>query len=149
MKNSIRILAACIGLSGASLAGAEPFTATRDVIAIMAGELFVGEAEGNLSGAGTLLIHSQRNPSLTCSGQFTSNTKTSGVGKLECSDGATATFKFERLSIFDGHGTGAYSRGPMSFSSSRSTRQKASPFLKLPEGKRLTHDGAELTMVDL
>lgn len=147
MKNAIRILAACIGLSSAAPAGAELVTATREVIAIMAGELFVGEAVGNLSGAGTLIIHSQRNPALTCRGQFTSNAKTGGTGQLACSDGATATFRFARLSILSGHGTGDFSRGSMSFAYGL-TREEASPFLMLPEGKRLQHNGTELAMVD-
>jgi hypothetical protein len=147
MTTSIRMLAMLIGLSGAAPASAGPFSATRDVIAIMAGDLYVGEAEGHLDGSGTLLIHSQRNPTLTCRGQFTSNDKTSGVGQLECSDGATATFKFQRLSILGGHGTGDYSRGSMSFAYGL-THEEASSFLKLPAGKRLSHNGTTLAMVD-
>jgi hypothetical protein len=67
-------LAVCIGLTGpATLAAAGLFSTTGIVIALLAGDLFVGEAEGHLSGAGTLAIHSQRNPDLTCLGRFTSS----------------------------------------------------------------------------
>jgi hypothetical protein len=60
-KILIAVLAACIGLAGsASLVGAELFSATGKVIAILADELFVGAAQGHLSGAGTLAIHSQK-----------------------------------------------------------------------------------------
>lgn len=43
----IKVLAVCIGLAGSTtLANAGLFSATRPVIAILAGDLFVGEAEG-------------------------------------------------------------------------------------------------------
>jgi len=147
MKTSIRILAACIGLAGAAPTGAGPFSATRDVIAIMAGDLFVGEAEGHIDGTGTLVIHSQRNPALTCRGRFGSTGKTGGAGQLECSDGATANFSFAHLDVFRGHGTGDHSRGQMSFAYGMA-HEEASPFLNIPEGKRLTRNGAELAMID-
>jgi hypothetical protein len=54
-KILITVLAACIGLAGSTtLAGARLFSATGMVIAILADGLFVGEAEGHLSGAGTV-----------------------------------------------------------------------------------------------
>jgi hypothetical protein len=147
MTIPIRILAAFIGLTCAAPASASPLSATRDVIAILAGELFVGEAEGHLDGSGTLVIHAQLNPALTCRGEFTSRDKTGGAGQLRCSDGAIATFNFARLSVFRGSGAGAHSRGPMSFSYGMDPEQ-ASPYLNLPEGKRLIHNGTELAMVD-
>jgi hypothetical protein len=147
MNTTSRILAALIGLTCAAPASADAFSATRVVIAIMAGELFLGEAEGHLDGSGTLALHSQRNPALTCRGQFTSIAMTSGSGQLECSDGATATFKFERLNLRGGHGTGSHSRGPMNFAYGMD-HEEASPYLDLPAGKRLMHNGTELAMVD-
>jgi len=143
----MRIFAACIGLAGAVPAGAGPFSATSPVIAIMAGELFVGEAEGHLDGSGTLAIHSQRNPALTCRGQFTSNSKKDGIGQLDCSDGATGTFQFQRLGMLHGHGTGAHTLGAMSFVYGM-THEEALPYLQIPEGKRLSHNGTKLAMVD-
>jgi hypothetical protein len=55
------------------------------VIAILAGDLFVGEAEGHLSGVGTLVIHSEKNPHLTCSGEFISSAALGGSGQMHCS----------------------------------------------------------------
>jgi hypothetical protein len=147
-KISITVLAACIGLaSSATLAGAELFSATRMVIAILADSLFVGEAEGHLSGAGTLAIHSQKNPDLTCLGQFTSSAALGGSGQMHCSDGTTATFHFQRLSVFRGHGAGSSSRGSMSFAYGL-TAEEAEPYLKLPRGKKLGHNGTALALVD-
>src|SRR5690242_4703986 len=92
---AILTLALCSASASAGL-----FSATGAVIAILGGELFVGEAEGHLSGAGTLAIHSQRNPALTCAGDFTSSAAEGGVGQLLCSDGTRATFRFTRMTIF-------------------------------------------------
>jgi len=148
-KMLITVLAACIGLAGtATAAGAGLFSATRMVIAIVADDLFVGDAEGHLSGAGTLAIRSQRNPAVSCLGQFTSDAALGGSGQMHCSDGATATFQFQRLSVFRGYGGGSFSRGPMSFAYGL-TVEEAGPYLKLPEGKKLTHNGTELELVDL
>ena len=145
----IKVLAVCIGLAGSTtLAGAGLFSATRMVIAIVADDLFVGEAEGHLSGAGTLAIHSQKNPALTCLGEFTSSAALGGTGQLRCSDGTTATFHFKRLSVFRGYGAGSFSRGAMSFAYGF-TADDAAPYLKLPEGKKLAHNGTELELVDL
>ena len=148
-KILITVLAACIGLAGpASLAHAGLFSATRTVIAILADDLYVGEAEGHLSGAGTLAIHSQKDPDLTCIGQFTSSAELGGSGQMQCSDGAIATFHFQRLTVFRGYGAGSFSRGSMSFAYGL-TAEEAGPYLKLPEGKKLRRSGMELTLVDL
>jgi hypothetical protein len=147
-KILIMVLAACIGLAGsATPAGAGLFSATGIVIAILADDLFVGEAEGHLSGAGTLAIHSQKDPDLTCLGQFTSSAALGGSGQMHCSDGTTATFHFQRLSILRGHGVGSFSRGAMSFSYGL-TAEEAGPYLEVPKGKKLTSNGKELTLVD-
>ena len=143
------VLAACLGLAGsATPASAGLLSATGAVIAIVAGELFVGEAVGHLSGAGTLAIHSQKDPRLTCRGQFTSSAELGGLGQMQCSDGATAAFSFKRLNIFRGYGVGSFSRGSMSFVYGLAA-EDASPYLTLPEGKRLRRNGTELTLVDL
>ena len=75
-------------VSPASAAGL--FSATGNVIAILDGELFVGEAEGHLNGAGTLSIRSQKNPALTCAGNFTSSAGV--VATYESSPGTARTF---------------------------------------------------------
>ena len=149
MKKALVAGIACIGLAGsAAPASAGLFSSTGAVIAIMAGELFTGTAEGHLDGAGTIAIRSQKNPALTCTGQFTSSAELGGAGKLRCSDGATATYKFQRLTIYRGHGVGRFSRGPMSFSYGLSA-EEAAPYLTLPKGKKLAGDGTELALVNL
>jgi hypothetical protein len=145
----ITVLAACIGLAGAaSAAGAGSFSATRNVIAILANDLFLGEAEGQLSGAGTFAIHSQKNPELTCIGQFTSSAQLGGSGEMHCSDGATATFEFQRLSVFRGYGTGTFTRGSMSFTYGLAA-EEAGRYLMLSEGRKLMYHGTELELIDL
>jgi hypothetical protein len=148
-KILIMVLAACIGLAGSvKLAGAGPLSATGPIIAILADELFVGEAEGHLSGAGTLAIHSQKTPDVTCLGQFTSSALLGGSGQMYCSDGTTATFHFKRLSVFRGYGVGSLSRGSMSFAYGL-TPEEAKPYLKLPKGKMLIYNGTKLELGDL
>jgi hypothetical protein len=138
----IVLLVTCIGLAGsATPVSGELLSAKGMVIAILAGDLFIGEAEGHLSGAGTLAIHSQKDPTLTCLGEFTSTAELGGLGELHCSDGTTATFHFQRLTMFCGYGDGSFSRGPMSFAYGL-TVEEAGPYLKLPQGKKLTHNGA-------
>jgi hypothetical protein len=139
----------CIGVAAAPLAaGAGLFSATGAVIAILAGELFVGEAEGHLNGAGTLSIHSQRDPGIVCVGDFTSSASQGGAGQLQCNDGTQATFRFERLTMFRGHGSGRFSRGAMSFVYGLGATE-AMPYLSLPAGKRLLRNGTALQLVDL
>ena len=144
----IAIAAAAIALTGTPAAGTGLLSASRPVIAILGGELFVGEAEGHLSGAGTLTIHSQKQPGLACAGDFTSSSALGGgSGQLSCSDGTRATFNFTRLNVFRGHGSGSFSRGPMSFAYGLSA-EEAAPYLTLPAGKKLLQTGADLALVD-
>jgi hypothetical protein len=147
-KFSSAVLGTCLGLGLPTPAGAGLFSATGPVIAILAGELFVGEAVGHLSGAGTLAIHSQKDPALACHGEFTSSALLGGSGQMHCSDGATATFRFKRLNIYRGYGVGTFSRGSMSFAYGL-TAEEAAPYLSLPEGKKLRRSGMELTLADL
>ena len=141
--------AVCLGLAGwTTLADAGLLSATGKVIAILAGDLFVGEAVGHLNGAGTLAIHSQKNPALTGHGRFTSSAALGGAGQMHCSDGATATFSFKRLNMFRGYGVGSFSRGAMSFAYGL-TAEEAGPYLTLPDGKGLGGNGTELVLVDL
>ena len=147
-KALIAVLA-CIGLGGSpTLANAGLFSATGTIVAILADDLFVGEAEGHLNGSGTLAIRSQRNSNLTCRGKFTSSAELGGTGKLVCSDGTTATFQFQRLSAYRGHGVASFSRGTMSFAYGFAV-DEAAPYLKLPAGKRLKHDGTRLVLADI
>lgn len=143
------VVAVCIGLAGsATQANAGLLSATREVIAVLADELFVGEAEGHLDGSGTLAIHSQKNPDLICRGQFTSSAEFGGSGMFLCSDGATAIFHFRRLGLFRGFGAGSFSRGGLSFAYGFAA-EEAAPYLNLPQGKKLALNGLELNLVDL
>jgi hypothetical protein len=138
---------ACVALAGSTApASADLLSATGEVIAIMAGNLFLGKAEGHLSGAGTLAIYAQKNPELTCKGEFTSSAELGGKGQLRCSDGTTSTFKFTRLTLRRGHGSGNFGRGSMSFSYGL-TADEARPYLKLPKGKKLRQNGTKLELV--
>jgi len=147
-KVLITVLAACIGLAGTPTASAGVFSATGTVIAVLGDDLFVGEAEGHLNGTGTVAIRSQRNPNLTCHGEFTSSAESGGSGKLVCNDATTATFRFQRLTAFRGHGVASFSRGEMSFAYGFSPDEAAS-YLKLPAGKKLKHNGTKLALIDL
>lgn len=118
------------------------------VIAIIAGDLFLGEAEGNLDGSGTIRIRSHLRPGVTCNGQFTSSAEQGGAGNMRCSDGATARYRFQRLSIMRGHGTGSSSRGALSFTYGLSADESA-PYLTLPPGKALKMGGKGLALVDI
>ena len=145
---SSAILAACIGIAGAAPAAAAGlFSATGAIIAIAADDLYVGEAEGHLDGSGTVALRSQKDPSLTCVGQFTSSAALGGSGRLQCSDGASAAFRFKRLSVYRGYGVASFSRGDMSFAYGF-TPEEAVPYLKLPEGKKLARNGTELALVE-
>jgi phospholipid transport system substrate-binding protein len=138
-----------IGLAASPFpADADPFSAKGPVIAILAGELYVGEAEGHLDGSGTIAIHSQINPGVTCRGQFTSSAELGGTGQMQCSDSTTATFHFQRLTMLRGHGSGNHSRGSMSFTYGL-TADESRTYLKLPAGKKLEHDGKQLALVDI
>lgn len=141
------IMSFAVAAGWATPAGAGFFSSTGPVIAIFAGKLFQGEAEGNLDGSGTIKIQSSTKPDITCSGQFTSSAELGGAGSLKCSDSSTATIKFQRLSILRGYGTGSSSQGAMSFTYGLSAIE-SEPYLKLPPGKALMLDGKNLVLVD-
>jgi len=109
-------------------ASADLLSAKGPVYAIVAGERFAGEAEGHLDGSGTLTIQSQKTPSLTCAGEFTSSAEAGGKGQMRCTNGLTATFEFKRLTARSGHGTGRLRRGTMRFTYGLSA-EEASPYL--------------------
>jgi len=142
-------IAACAGVAGwPSPAHADLLSRTGAVIAIMADDLFLGEAEGHLSGAGTIAIQSQRDPSITCLGKFTSSAELGGLGQMQCSNGATGTYHFKRLSLEKGYGEGSYRQRSMSFTYGL-TAGESQPYLKLPAGKKLEHNGKTLELVDV
>lgn len=147
-KMSILGLAMFLGAAvWASPADAGLFSDTGPVIAIMGDELFLGEAEGHLSGSGTMEIRSRRNPDLTCLGEFTSSAELGGSGQLRCSNGATGTFRFKRLTLRKGFGVGSYDQGPMNFTYGL-TAGESELYLTLPPGKKLELHGTTPQLVD-
>jgi phospholipid transport system substrate-binding protein len=148
LVTGIAAFAALAGWGGP--AGAGLLSSTGPVIAILAGDLFLGEAEGNLDGSGTIVIKSQARPEVDCRGEFTSSAEHSGTGKgnLRCSDGATATLQFKRLSLVRGYGSGSSSRGALSFTYGLGAEESA-PYLALPPGKALARGGSDLVLVDV
>jgi hypothetical protein len=149
MKKTLVAAIACIGLAGSAVpASAGLLSSTGAVIAIMGNDLFTGTAEGHLNGAGTLAVHSQKDPALTCKGEFTSSAELGGKGKLSCSDGSSSTFQFKRLNLYQGHGGGRFNKAAMSFAYGL-TAEEAKPYLKLPKGKKIAGNGTDLKLVNL
>ena len=134
-----KLLAAGIAAFAALSGWADPvraglFSTTGPVIAMLGGDLFLGEAEGRLGGSGTVWIQSRTSPEVTCRGHFSYNAESGGAGTMLCSDGASVTFRFLRLSITRGHGTGNSTRGPLTFTYGLSAAE-SEPYLR-PAGFR-------------
>jgi hypothetical protein len=128
-------------------AGAGLLSGTGPVIAILGDDLFVGEAEGRISGSGTVRIQSRAKPEINCRGEFNSSSDVGGEGNLKCSDGAAATFLFERLGLRRGHGRGTSSRGRLTFTYGLNPSESM-PYLKPPPGKVLRLGANEIQLVD-
>lgn len=108
----------------------------------------MGEAKGRLGGPGTVTVHSQANPAVTCFGQFAYGANRGGSGQIQCNDGTAGTFQFQRLSLLRGYGMGSCSRGAVTFTYGL-TPDEAGAYLKLPLGKKLKHNGRNVELVDL
>lgn len=100
----------------------------------------------HLAGWGTIALRSRSNPALTCIGDFSATEALGDAGQLKCSDGASATFEFQRLGLRRGYGGGSSNRGALSFTYGLSADESA-PYLKLPAGKALSEDGSNLRLV--
>jgi hypothetical protein len=145
-KLLLMTLAVSVGLAAwPRLAGAPLLTSTGPVIAILGGELLVGEATGHLGGWGTIAVHSPTSD-LTCVGEFSTSEGLGDSGKLRCSDGVSAAFRFQRLSLRRGYGAGSSSSSALSFTYGLSAEDSA-PYLQLPAGKELRRDGNNLGLV--
>ena len=146
---SRRSLALGIGIALAGWVGgaeAERLSSTAPVIAILGGELLVGEVTAHLAGWGTITLRSRSDPALTCVGEFSGTDALGDAGQLRCSDGASATFEFQRLSLRRGYGAGKSSRGALSFTYGLNA-EESTPYLKLPPGQALSEDGTNLQLV--
>jgi hypothetical protein len=139
-------LVLCIALAGwTGPADAGLFSSTEPVIAILDGELLIGEATAHLAGWGTIALRSRSNPGLTCAGEYSATEALGDAGQLRCSDGTSATFQFQRLSLRRGYGAGT-SGSVLSFTYGL-TAEESAPYLKLPPGKELRGDGNDLGLV--
>jgi hypothetical protein len=146
MSKRSSALALCIALGGwASVAHAGLFSSTGPVIAILDGELLVGEVTAHLAGWGTIAIHSPSKAGLSCAGEFSATEALGDAGQLRCSDGTAATFQFQRLSLKRGYGAGT-GGSALSFTYGL-TAEESAPYLKLPPGRELTQDGKSLQLV--
>jgi hypothetical protein len=146
MSKRSSALALCIALAGwAGAANAGPFSSTGPVIAILDGELLVGKVTAHLAGWGTIALRSLSNPALTCVGEYSATEALGDAGQLRCSDGAAATFQFQRLSLRRGYGAGI-SGSALSFTYGL-TAEESAPYLKLPPGQELRQDGNSLELV--
>jgi hypothetical protein len=139
-------LALCIALAGwTGVADAGPFSSTAPVIAILDGELLVGEVTAHLAGWGTIALRSPSKLALTCAGEYSATEALGDAGQLRCSDGKTAKFQFQRLSLRRGYGAGI-SGNALSFTYGL-TAEESAPYLKLPAGKELKGEDNHLTIV--
>lgn len=137
---------AFIGLSlFAGAANAQLFTSTGPVIAILNDNLLVGEATGHLGGWGTIALRSGAKAGLTCVGEFSYTDLLGDAGKLTCSDGTSASFWFQRLSLMRGYGASNAGRSVLSFTYGL-TAEDSAPYLKLPPGRQLKMDGNTLEL---
>jgi len=140
-------LALCIALGvWAGHARAQLFSSTGPVIAILDGELLLGEATGHLGGWGTIALRSPSKFRLTCSGEFGYAGASGDAGQLKCTGGASPAFRFQRLGLMSGYGTGSSGPGALSFTYGLSAEDSA-PYLELPPGKELRGEGERLELV--
>jgi hypothetical protein len=134
-------LSGCANESGARMG---LFSATAPVIAILADDLFLGEAVGYMDRTGTIQIKSSVNEDIRCIGEFRYTGAKTGIARVRCTDGAEASLDFTGLSALSGYGFGKSSRGPASFTFGL-TPEQASQYLKLPQGKKLAPSDAKGT----
>lgn len=139
-------LALCIVLGAWAGHARAQFSSTSPVIAILDGELLLGEATGHLGGWGTIALHAPSKAGLTCAGEFSYTEAAGDAGQLKCSDGAHAAFWFQRLSMMRGYGAGRPGGGALSFTYGLSAGDSA-PYLQVPAGKELRGEGGGLQLV--
>ncbi|MBT9553922.1 MAG: hypothetical protein IV088_24015 [Hydrogenophaga sp.] len=125
--------AGCANESGARLGLT---SAKSPVLAILADDLFTGEAVGYMDRTGTIDIASVVDPNLKCVGQFRYTGSKAGVATVRCNDGGVGELSFNGLSLLSGYGYGTTSRGPASFTFGL-TPEQALKYLTLPKGKQL------------
>ena len=137
---AIWALVAWVGLARADL-----FSSTGPVIAILDGELLLGEATGHLGGWGTIKLHSNAKAGFTCTGEFSTADALGDSGSLRCGDGVKLAFTFQRLTMLRGFGVGDLG-GSLSFTYGL-TAEESIRYLRLPLGKELKGEGPSLELV--
>ena len=137
-------LALCIVLGAWAGHARAQFSSTSPVIAILDGELLLGEATGHLGGWGTIALHAPSN-GRTCAGEFSYSDAAGDAGQLKCSDGARAAFWFQPLTLMRGYGAGSSGRA-LSFTYGLSAEDSA-PYLQVPAGKELRRERGGLELV--
>jgi len=117
------------------------FSVRLPVIAILHGDLFVGEAVAYLNRKGTIDLRSVLDEKGKCSGRFRFTDAKTGVADMQCNDGSAARLSFSALSSFSGYGSGSTPNGPASFTFGLRP-EDAALHLILPPGKKLV-EGSE------
>lgn len=145
MTTAAIVLCGCANQSGARMG---VFSVTAPVIAILVDDLFLGEAEGYMDRTGKITIKSKLNPDVQCIGQFAYTGSAIGSGRMQCNDGAAATFEFQSLSTMSGYGFGNSVRGPVSFTYGL-TLEQSKEYLKLPRGKKLIEEDKNVQLIDI
>jgi hypothetical protein len=138
------VLQGCANSSGARMG---LFSATAPVHAILADDVFRGQAVGYASGSGTIRMWSVLREDVSCVGEFEYSGMKSGSGQVRCNDGVTALFNFHALSTLSGYGFGNSNAGPFSFTFGLTAEQSV-PYLKVPERKKLERDGETLKLAE-
>ena len=124
-------LALCIVLGAWAGHARAQFSSSSPVIAILDGELLLGEATGHLGGWGTIALHAPSKGGRTCAGEFSYSDAAGDAGRIQCSDGARAAFWFQRLSMMRGYGAGLPGGSALSFTYGLSAEDSA-PYLQFP-----------------
>jgi hypothetical protein len=137
-------LSACANPSGARMG---LFTTTTPVVAIVGGELYTGESVCFLDGTGRLDLHASTDPAQACSGRFRYESDHLGVGDMRCNGKTDASFQFRALSTMTGYGFGRAQEAEVSFAYGM-TPEQATPYLRLPSGKKLRRKDSGLVLSD-
>jgi hypothetical protein len=117
------------------------FSVKLPVIAILHGDLFVGEAIASVNRKGTIDLRSVLDGKGKCFGSFRFTDAKTGVADMQCNDGSAARLSFNALSTFSGYGSGSTPNGPASFTFGLRP-EVAALHLILPPGKKLV-EGSE------
>ena len=112
------------------------FSVELPVIAILHGDLFVGNAIAYLNRKGTIDLRAVLDANSKCFGSFRFTEVNAGIADMQCNDGSAARLSFSALSSFSGYGSGSTPNGPASFTFGLRP-EVAALHLILPPGKKL------------